>query len=124
VQNKESPEEATAYYEGELLPFFTQLSQGFTNGIFTPRERGCGNEIVANINTLSYAKISEKIQAVTFLGNAGALETDQMLTTLGFPPIGGEEGRRRVQTLNMVNAQKADEYQLKEKPKKEEQKDD
>lgn len=124
VQNKESPEEATAYYEGELRPFFTQLSQGFTNGIFTPRERGCGNEIVANINTLSYAKMSEKIQAITFLGNAGALEMDQMLTTLGFPPIGGDEGRRRVQTLNMINAQKADEYQLNEKPKKEETKND
>ena len=37
---------------------------------------------------------------------------DQALTTLGFPPIGGEEGKRRVQTLNMVNAEKADEYQL------------
>ena len=37
---------------------------------------------------------------------------DQALTTLGYPPIGGEEGKRRVQTLNMVNAEKADEYQL------------
>ena len=27
-------------------------------------------------------------------------------------PIGGEEGSRRVQTLNMVNANKADEYQV------------
>ena len=37
---------------------------------------------------------------------------DQALTTLGFPPIGGEEGKRRVQTLNMVNAALADKYQL------------
>ena len=37
---------------------------------------------------------------------------DQALVTLGFPPIGGEEGKRRVQTLNMVNAAKADKYQI------------
>ena len=47
---------------------------------------------------------------------------DQALVTLGFPPIGGEEGKRRVQTLNMVNAEKADEYQLGEKTKTEESK--
>ena len=29
-------------------------------------------------------------------------------------PIGGEEGKRRVQTLNMVNANKADKYQIGE----------
>ena len=27
-------------------------------------------------------------------------------------PIGGEDGKRRVQTLNMVNANKADLYQI------------
>jgi len=40
------------------------------------------------------------------------LTIDQALTTIGYPPIGGEEGSRRVQTLNVVNAAKADEYQL------------
>lgn len=49
---------------------------------------------------------------------------DQALVTLGFPPIGGEEGKRRVQTLNMVNAEKADEYQLGDKTKTEEPKAD
>ena len=114
VQNKETPEQASAFYEGELKPFFVQLSQALTNAIFTQRERGCGNEIVADINTLSFAKIGDKMQAVKYLSDIGALTLDQALTTLGFPPIGGDEGRRRVQTLNVVNADKADEYQLGE----------
>ncbi len=114
VQNKETPEQASAFYEGELKPFFTQVSQAFTNCIFTKTERGYGNEIVADINTLQYAKIGDKLQAVKYLSDIGALSLDQALTTLGFPPIGGDEGRRRVQTLNMINAAKADEYQLGE----------
>ena len=59
------------------------------------------------------------------MSDIGGLTLDQALTTLGFPPIGGEEGKRRVQTLNVVNAKKADQYQLGEDPKddKEEQDD-
>ena len=30
------------------------------------------------------------------------------------PPIGGEEGKKRIQTLNVVNSNIADEYQLGE----------
>lgn len=112
VQNRESPEEASAYYDGELKPFFVQLSQALTNCLFTKTERGFGNEIVADINTLQYAKIGDKLAAVKYLSEIGALMLDQALVTLGFPPIGGEEGKRRVQTLNMVNAAKADKYQI------------
>ncbi len=114
MQNKETPEQASAFYEGELKPFFVQLSQALTNCLFTKTERGYGNEVVADINTLQYAKIADKLQAVKYLSDIGALSLDQALTTLGFPPIGGDEGRRRVQTLNVVNADKADEYQLGE----------
>ena len=114
VQNKETPDQATAFYEGELMPFFTQLSQALTNCLFTRTERGYGNEIVADINTLQYAKITDKLNTVKYLSDIGALTLDQALTTLGFPPIGGDDGRRRVQTLNMINAAKADDYQLGE----------
>ena len=44
--------------------------------------------------------------------NIGAVSLDQVLEIFGFPPIGGEEGARRVQTLNMVNAEIIDKYQL------------
>lgn len=114
VQNKETPDQATAFYEGELKPFFAQLSQALTNCLFTKTERGYGNEIVADINTLQYAKITDKLNTVKYLSDIGALTLDQALTTLGFPPIGGDDGRRRVQTLNVVNAAKADDYQLGE----------
>ena len=111
VQNKETPEQADAFYDGELKPFFMQLSQGFTNCFFTSRELGFGNEIAAEGNKLQYAKLSDKLAAVKYLSEIGGLMLDQALVTLGFPPIGGDEGKRRVQTLNMVNAAKVDDYQ-------------
>ena len=118
VQNKATPEQEDDFYDGEIKPFYMQLEQAFTNCFFTRKERGFGNEIVAEGNKLHYAKLSDKLAAVKYLSEIGGLMLDQALTTLGFPPIGGEEGKRRVQTLNMVNADKADEYQLGDKGKK------
>lgn len=112
VQNKATAEQEDDFYEGEVKPFLMQIQQAFTNCFFSKKERGFGNEIVAEGNKLQYAKLSDKLSAVKYLSEIGGLMLDQALTTLGFPPIGGEEGKRRVQTLNMVNAEKADEYQL------------
>ena len=124
VQNKATPEQEDDFYEGEIKPFFMQLEQAFTNCFFTRKERGYGNEIVAEGNKLQYAKLSDKLAAVKYLSEIGGLMLDQALVTLGFPPIGGEEGKRRVQTLNMVNADKADEYQLGDKGKEKTPPDD
>lgn len=114
IKNQATPDEENAFYVGELRPFFTQLSQALTNCLFTRKEFGCGNRIDADINTLEYAKLSDRLATVRYLAESGALTLDQALTTLGFPPIGGEEGQRRIQTLNYVNAAKADHYQLGE----------
>ncbi len=130
VQNKATAEQEDDFYEGEVKPFLMQIQQAFTNCFFTAKERGYGNEIVAEGNKLQYAKLSDKLAAVKYLSEIGGLMLDQALVTLGFPPIGGEEGRRRVQTLNMVNAQLADKYQLGEdapepkEPPKDEPKDE
>jgi len=112
VQNKANSEEEDSFYEGEIRPFLQQLEQAFTSCLFTSKEIGYGNEIVAEGDKLQHAKLSDKLNAVKYLSDIGALEIDQALTTLGFPPIGGEEGKRRVQTLNVVNANLADKYQL------------
>jgi HK97 family phage portal protein len=112
IQNKETPEEAEAYYNGEIEPFYEQMTQTFSSGLFTARELGYGNEIIFEGDTLQNTKISEKTAALKFLADIGGLTVDQALIAYGLAPIGGEEGKRRVQTLNMVNAKKADKYQL------------
>lgn len=115
VQNKETPEQATAFYNGEIAPFYEQLSQAFTNGLFSRREFGYGNEIIFEGNSLQNEKLSDKTAALKFLADIGAVTVDNVLLAYNMSPLGGAEGARRVQTLNMVNADRADEYQLGDK---------
>lgn len=119
VQNKATPEQEEDFYEGEIEPFYIQLAQALTNCLFSKKERGFGNEITVEGNKLQFARTADKLAVVKYLSEIGGLQLDQALTTLGYPPIGGEEGKRRIQTLNVVNAEKADEYQLgnENKPK-------
>jgi len=112
VQNKATPEQEEDFYEGEIEPFYIQLAQALTNCLFSKKERGFGNEITVEGNKLQFARTADKLAVVKYLSEIGGLQLDQALTTLGYPPIGGEEGKRRIQTLNVVNAEKADEYQL------------
>lgn len=124
VQNKATPEQEEDFYDGEIKPFYVQLAQALTNCIFSKKERGYGNEITVEGNKLQFARTSDKLAVVKYLSDIGGLMLDQALTTLGYPPIGGDEGKRRVQTLNVVNANKADEYQLGTDTKKEEPPED
>ena len=71
-----------------------------------------GTETVSSFpRTPSSATLPEKVTAAKFLTEIGAATLDQILTMFDMPTIGGEEGARRVQTLNMVNAKLADKYQ-------------
>lgn len=112
VQNTDNPDDGDAYYDGAMKPFFVELEQAMTNCLFTKKERGFGNEIVIESNRLQSARLSDKVTTAKFLSDIGAATLDQILDIFNLPAIGGEEGKRRVQTLNVVNAAKADEYQL------------
>ena len=111
VHNKFTEQQWNAYYEGKLKPFFEQLGQALTNVLFTERERGFGNRIVCETSGLRYAGMTSKIAVVKLLSAAGALTVDRMLTIFGELPIGGEEGARRLQSLNFVNVAGVDGYQ-------------
>lgn len=115
IQSKFSEDEWNAYYENTIEPFAIQLSEEFTEKLFTSTERDFGNEIIFEANRLQYASNSTKIAVGRFLTDIGGASLDQILEIFNMAPLGGEEGKRRVQTLNMVNAKKADQYQLGEK---------
>jgi HK97 family phage portal protein len=112
VQNKAESEEMEAFYRGALAPFYMQLSQALTNGLFSEREQSFGHEIICELDRLQFETLTNRTAAAKFLVEIGAATLDQILEIFGLPPIGGEEGSRRVQTLNMVNADIADLYQL------------
>ena len=118
VQNKFTEEQWNAFYEGAIEPVAIQMSQCFTNVLFTENERNFGNLIVFEANRLQYASNATKISIVKELAPLGVLRKNAILEIFNMAPLPGEEGEKVIQSLNWINAEKADEYQSKNKDDK------
>lgn len=119
VKNIATTDEENAYYNGELMPFYDQLEQALTSAMCKD-----GSEILCTSSRLINASLKDKTDAVKYLGSVGGISLDEVRELYGLPPIGGKDGRRRLQSLNYVASDKVDNYQLdetKKKPKKEEE---
>ena len=106
-----------AFYESIIEGIKIQLSQEFTAKVFTAKEKEYGNIIDFNSNRLTYASTTNKVNMVKELGALGLLTTNEARELFDLPPV--EDGDKRLVSLNYINADKADEYQLnKEKDSK------
>lgn len=102
-----------AFYESVLEPLAIQISQEFTEKLFTRNEKGHGNEIIFEANRLAYASNTTKISLLRDLAPLGLFSTNEGREIFNMAPVEG--GDERIKTLNVVNAAKADEYQLGKK---------
>lgn len=105
-------EQWNAFYESILEPLAIYLGQSFTSKIFKQKSIKDGHKIEFTVNRVQYASTDTKIKMVKEIAALGVLTIDQALEILDLPTIGGEEGSRRVQSLNYINALLADKYQL------------
>lgn len=101
-----------AFYEKTLEPILISLGQAFSRVLFSDRELDVGNEIVFYQKNMMYLSTNEKLNILKTAGEQGLLTDDQKLALLGYPPIGGEEGARRTQSLNYVDTKMVNEYQM------------
>lgn len=69
IQSKYSEDEWNAFYESVLEPIGLQMSLEFTNKLFTPTEKGFGNEIIFESNRLQYASNKTKIELIRYASN-------------------------------------------------------
>ena len=99
-----------AFYASTLEPIALQLSLEFTRKTFTERERAFGNTIMFENGRLQFAATPTKINLVRELVPYGLLTLNQAMEIIGLPTV--PDGDKRLQTLNMVNAAEADNYQL------------
>ena len=106
-----------AFYETVLEPLAIYLEQSFKMKIFSRKAIKDGNSISFSVNRVQYASLDEKVKLVKEVGAMGLLTVDQALMILDLAPIGGEEGKKRMQSLNYINAEIADVYQLGQKLK-------
>lgn len=89
LQNKFTPDEWNAYYEGKIEPFALELGLVHTNMTFTEREKSFGNQIYFSSNRLQYASISDKINYVVQMGDRGRTSINEDREVFNLPPIPG-----------------------------------
>ena len=111
IKSKYSADDWNAFYESVLEPKAIQMGQAFTNAIFSERAIKAGHRIEFSVNRIKYAKTETKINLIKEAGALGLLTVDEGREILDLPAIGGEEGNKRLQTLNVINTNLADEYQ-------------
>lgn len=115
ITNTFSPEEYEAVYEGRLEPFAIMLTQALTKGLYTDRERGYGNEVEANMSKVKYQPISAITSLIAATNQLGLFRKNEYREMLGYPPLSDDEGGNDIViSLNYVNAQNLDEYQIGE----------
>ncbi|WP_289449772.1 phage portal protein [Lysinibacillus sphaericus] len=106
-------EQYQAFYEKTLEPLLISLGQAFSKTIFTTRELDVGNEIIFYQREMMYLSTSAKMNLLKTAGEQGLLSDNQKLALLGYPPIDG--GERRTQSLNYIDVNLANAYQMSKK---------
>lgn len=110
VNSSYTEDEFSAFYESTIEPFAVALSMEFTAKVFTDREQAFGNSIVFESGRLQFSSNKTKVELIKELMPLGLLTVNQALEILNMPGIEG--GDKRLQTLNVVDANKANQYQL------------
>lgn len=110
VSSNYNEDEWNAFYESTIEPIAIQMSLEFSQKLFTERERGHGNEIIFEANRLQYASARTKIALAREMMPMGVLSVNEVREIFNMPPVDG--GDERIKSLNYVNADKADQYQL------------
>lgn len=111
VNNSYNSEEWNAFFEGVIEPRAIQMSGAFTNKIFSYSARKKGHKIVFTTNRLQYASLSNKINLIKVAGAFGLLTKDDGREILDMAPLGGEEGKKILQSLNNIDSNIANDYQ-------------
>ena len=110
VNSSYNEDEYAAFYESTVEPLAVQMSLEFTRKIFNERERAFGNQIVFESGRLQFTSNKTKVNLIKELLPYGILTINQALEILNMAPIEG--GDKRLQTLNVVDAERVTEYQL------------
>lgn len=109
---KYTEDEWNAFYESVIEPIAIRLGLELTRKIFTERELAFGNRIVLEANRLQYMSSTSKINLLKEMMPFGIFDVDEGREIFNMAPLPEGKGKRRLQSLNFVNYDTADEYQL------------
>jgi len=106
-------EQHAAFFETCLEDFIEEFQQAFTAAIFSPQERENGRMVKCYYNKVEYFSTANKIQLATIARDTGLMTLNQIAEMFGLEPFAG--GDRRLQSLNYVNVDLVDSYQVQQK---------
>lgn len=124
IQNKFTSEQYEAVYEGRIEPFAMMISQAFTAKLYTPRERGFGNEVEANMAKLKYQPTTVITRVIAATNQLGLFTRDEYREMLGYEPLGPERGGDEIMIAVNNMASDEDVNQDKQDEKNEKKKED
>lgn len=104
-------EQYEAFYQKTLEPIVIAMSQAFTKKLFTGREKAFGNRVELYPKELIFMTVQQTLEMIKELSPTGALYENEKRTALGLRPLPDLEGKRYM-SLNWVDADKANQYQL------------
>ena len=123
-----TPEQLNAFYQKTLEPLIIAFSQAFSRTLFTPRERSFGNKVKFYTKDLIFMSVDQTLEMARILGDRGSLYENELRVAFGLRPLPELVGVR-MQSLNYVNSEIANKYQVGEdsqesEPQKEDEEDE
>jgi len=100
-----------AFYQSCLEDFITEFEQASSACLFTQREQDVGHLVRGYYSKTEYMATPDKINLANLATNTGWMTLNQVADMFGYEPF--DEGDRRLQSLNFVNTNIIDQYQLK-----------
>lgn len=98
ITSTANEDEENAYYEAVIEPWLISLAQNMTYALFSRRQIGTGNAIMAGSFNLQAASLKTKLALVSMV-DRGAMLVDEWREALGLEPVpGGDVPIRRLDT--------------------------
>lgn len=105
-----------AFYQKTLEPLIISVSQAFTKKLFTDREKSFGNTIKLYPKDLIFMTVDQTLEMINMLSNTGSIYENEKRVAFGLRPLPELEGKRYM-SLNWVDVDIANQYQLDNKTK-------
>lgn len=103
-----------AFFQNCIEDFMVEFEQAFTNRLFTAREKDVGHRIKCYYSRVSYMDAAEKRELANLAKDTGLMTLNEIRELYGLTPL-NEGGDRRLQSLNYVETNLVDKYQLENK---------
>lgn len=106
-------EQYEAFYQKTIEPLVVHISNAFTRAMFTDGEKSHHNKIKFYTRDLTFMTTDQILEMIRLLGDSGALYENEKRVAFGKRPLPELVGVRMM-SLNYVNVDIANRYQLKD----------